>query len=76
MEWVYEVFTPFCKVKFCVENVSSMDESARREISAALQVMPIKLDPSDCMPFMQSAAVCLDISGSTSDGGSDPANRE
>ena len=51
MEWVFEVFSAFCKVKFCVENVSSMDESARREISSALEVMPIKLDPADTMPF-------------------------
>ena len=51
LEWVAEVFTPFCKVKWCIENVSSMDESARKAISSALEVMPIKLDPSDCMPF-------------------------
>lgn len=49
--WVTEVFSPFCKVKWCVENVASMDESARKAISAELEVMPIKLDPSDCMPF-------------------------
>ena len=46
-----EVFGQFCKVKFCVENVSSMDASAREEISNHLQVQPIKLDPSDVLPY-------------------------
>ena len=49
--WIQEVFSPFCKVKFCVENVASMDESARRAISDELEVCPIKLDPSDILPF-------------------------
>lgn len=51
MSWLYEVFSPYCKVKFCIENVASMDGKARREISAELQVNPIKLDPSDTLPF-------------------------
>ena len=49
--WVYELFQPFAAVKFCVENVSSMDESARRTISEQLDVQPVKLDPSDNLPF-------------------------
>ena len=48
---VYEVFGSFCTVKFCVENVASMDAAARQEISKELDVQPVKLDPSDNMPF-------------------------
>ena len=51
IQWVQDIFGSFCKVKFCIENVASMDEAARREISSHLEVMPIKLDPADCMPF-------------------------
>ena len=51
ISWVQEIFSTFAKVKFCIENVASMDEAARREISAELEVMPVKLDPADCMPF-------------------------
>ena len=50
IDWVYEVFSPFCVVKFCVENVASMDEEARKTISDYLEVAPIKLDPADSMP--------------------------
>ena len=49
--WVHEVFGTFCKVKHCIENVASMDESARREISKELDIVPIKLDPADCLDF-------------------------
>lgn len=49
--WIQEVFQTFAKVKFCIENVASMDEGARRQISGELAVMPVKLDPADCMPF-------------------------
>ena len=48
---IQTVFSTFCTVKFCIENVSSMDESARRTISEHLGVQPIKLDPSDCMVY-------------------------
>lgn len=51
ISWVQEVFNTFAKVKFCIENVASMDEAARRQISAELEVMPVKLDPADCMPY-------------------------
>ena len=48
MNWVAEVFRPHAAVKFCVENVASMDEEARKEISSYLDVQP---DPSDTLPF-------------------------
>ena len=51
LQWIHEVFSPFATVRFLVENVASMDESARREISAVLDVQPVKLDPADCLPF-------------------------
>lgn len=51
LNWVQSVFGTFAVVKFCVENVASMDEAARQEISAHLQVRPIKLDPADTLPF-------------------------
>eukprot|EP00435_Cladocopium_sp_Y103_P028366 s1320_g7.t1 len=49
--WLQQVFGTFATVKFCIENVSSMDEDARREISEHLQVRPVKLDPADTLPF-------------------------
>ena len=49
--WIEEIFGSFCKFKYCVENVASMDEAARREISGWLDIVPVKLCPSDCMPF-------------------------
>ena len=51
LSWIQDVFNPFARVKFCIENVASMDEDARRQISDELQVMPIKLDPADAMPY-------------------------
>ena len=47
---IQAVFSRFCKVKFCIENVASMDEDARHAISSALEICPIKLDPSDSLP--------------------------
>ena len=46
-----EVFGPTATVKFVVENVLSMDVSAREEISAVLDVMPLALCPSDCLCY-------------------------
>ena len=51
MDWVIQVFGTFCKVKWCVENVASMDEEARKEISNHLEVQPVKFDPADCSSF-------------------------
>lgn len=51
ISWVQEVFGTYATVKFCIENVASMDESARLEISGELGISPIKLDPSDMMPY-------------------------
>eukprot|EP00435_Cladocopium_sp_Y103_P056957 s676_g19.t1 len=44
-------FSGMAIVRFCVENVASMDEDARKEISDNLQVQPVKLDPADTLPF-------------------------
>ena len=49
--WIHEIFGSFCKVKHCIENVASMDDAARKEISSTLDIVPIKLDPADCMPY-------------------------
>ena len=49
--WVQQAFSGFARVKFCVENVASMDEAARREISSHLEVQPVKLDPADTLPY-------------------------
>lgn len=51
LSWVQDIFSTFCRVKFCVENVASMDEEARMAISDELEVAPVKLDPSDCLPY-------------------------
>jgi len=49
--WVQTAFNGTAKVKFCVENVASMDEMARDEISQQLEVEPVKLDPADTLPY-------------------------
>ena len=51
IQWVQQVFSVQAKVKWCVENVASMDEAARQTISSELEVSPIKLDPSDVLPY-------------------------
>ena len=51
ISWVQDIFGQFCKVKFCIENVASMDEEARHTISDELGIAPVKLDPSDAMPI-------------------------
>jgi hypothetical protein len=40
LQWLQEISGTLAKVKFCVENVASMDESVRRQISAHLDAMP------------------------------------
>lgn len=49
--WIRDVFSPFPRVKSTIENVASMDRSARLQISAELDTVPIKLDPSDTLPY-------------------------
>ena len=49
--WFQDAFAGHARVKFCVENVASMDESACQEISRTLEVQPVKLDPADTLPF-------------------------
>lgn len=51
IELLEEIFTPQAVVEFVIENVFSMDVSARHEISARLQIKPLKLDPSNCSPI-------------------------
>ena len=46
-----EVFQPMVKVEFVVENVASMDVSARDEMSRTLDVEPVMVCPSDCLPY-------------------------
>lgn len=51
LAWIHDIFGSYCKVKHCIENVASMDEPARKQISAELDIVPVKLDPADAMPF-------------------------
>ena len=46
-----QVFLPEVSVEFVIENVFSMDVSARSEISLRLGITPLKLDPADCSPM-------------------------
>eukprot|EP00438_Fugacium_kawagutii_P033223 Skav231044 [mRNA] locus=scaffold446:243817:254709:+ [translate_table: standard] len=48
---VHRFFGDHCRVKQCIENVASMDDKARKQISNELQTQPIKLDPCDTLPF-------------------------
>ena len=51
IEMLEEVFKPPVVVEFVIENVFSMDVSARHEISSRLKIKPLKLDPADCTPM-------------------------
>ena len=51
IELLEDIFMPQVKVEFVIENVFSMDISARREISSRLGIKPLKLDPADCTPM-------------------------
>ena len=51
IEMAEQTFEPAVPVHFVIENVYSMDVSARQEISLRLDVKPVKLDPSDCSPM-------------------------
>ena len=46
-----EIFLPKVVVDFLIENVFSMDMSARAEISLRLDIKPLKLEPADCSPM-------------------------
>ena len=48
---IKDVFSDVAVVKWVVENVASMDPSARDEISFHLGFEPVRLDPSDVLPF-------------------------
>ena len=49
--WVEDAFGHTAQVDFLVENVLSMDASARAEISRELGVEPYALCPSDILPY-------------------------
>ncbi len=51
IEMCEQTFEPEVAVHFVIENVYSMDVSARHEISIRLDVKPLKLDPADCSPM-------------------------
>eukprot|EP00435_Cladocopium_sp_Y103_P031029 s3055_g7.t2 len=51
ISWIKEAFEPRVKVKYVIENVASMDDSARKEISAVLDIQPLKVDPADTLPY-------------------------
>ncbi len=51
IELLEEIFSPRATVEFVIENVFSMDNSARQEISARLSIKPLKLGPADCSPI-------------------------
>ena len=51
IELLEEIFMPEVQVEFVIENVFSMDISARHEISSRLGIKPLKLDPADCTPM-------------------------
>lgn len=51
IDWARAVWEPLVPVKFIVENVASMDTSARDTISQRLDVVPLRLDPSTVQPM-------------------------
>ena len=51
LHWLEEVFKPTASVEFLIENVLSMDSSARDEISSFLGVEPLALCPSDVLCY-------------------------
>ena len=51
LELAEKVFSPMVAVEYVVENVASRDTSARDEISRTLDIEPVMVCPSDCLPF-------------------------
>ena len=51
ISWCEQVFAPATPVEYVIENVFSMDVSARNEISSRLAIKPLKLDPATCTPM-------------------------
>ena len=68
IKWCREVFEPTAVVEFLVENVRSMDGSARREISRVLGVEPLGLCPSDIMPYNRPRLAWTSAGIHTTDG--------
>ena len=51
LAWIEQAFGHFAQVEFLIENVLSMDVSARQEISKQLGVEPVAVCPSGCLPY-------------------------
>ena len=52
---------PNKEVKFIVENVASMDNSAREALTEMFQVIPYRLDPSDQVPMSRPRYCWTDV---------------
>ena len=51
IQMVQQTFSAVASVKWVVEKVASMDPEARDEISSVLEVVPLRLDPADVLPY-------------------------
>lgn len=61
IEMCEHVFGSSVPVEFVIENVFSMDVSARNEISMRLDIKPLKLDPADCTPMSRPRLAWVSI---------------
>ena len=67
-EWIARWFSGFSSFRWVIENVASMDVSARDEISWKLGTEPLRLDPADVQCFSRPRfAWCSEIAGSRND---------
>ena len=67
-DWLWTSFSSFATVRWVVENVASMDVSARDEISRVLGVEPFRLDPADVLCFSRPRfAWCSEWAGERND---------
>ena len=68
IEIAEDIFLPEVPVDFVIENVFSMDVSARSEISLRLDITPLKLDPADCSPMSRPRLAWVSFEVSKTEG--------
>ena len=68
IEMAQQVFGSWCTVDFIIENVFSMDVTAREEISSRLTIKPFKLDPADCCPMSRPRLAWVSFPVTASEG--------
>ena len=65
---VRQTFSAVTSLKWVVENVASMDPDACDQISSVLQVLPLRLDPADVLPYSRPRLAWISEEPTETDG--------